>query len=180
MSTLVIQLTTNAAKVVAQIRQFPRAMRTAIATALNWENELTVGHIQRTKLSQRGPTTLAVRTNRLRLSARPSMAVITADGITSSIGSNVVYAGAHEYGVNKTVAVKAHKRRIIALDRYERRGRGFVQTQSGIKGVIRAHSMKMNLPARAMFRTGIEERAPNYSRRISRAIVTAWQGGSPS
>ena len=95
----------------------------------------------------------------------------------SSIGSNVSYAGGHEWGVNKTVNVKAHKRRIIAFDRYRRTARGnFIKTQSGLPGVIRAHTMKMNLPERAMFRTGISERTENYKASVSAAIVAAWEG----
>ena len=179
MTTLAINITTNAAQTAAQMRAAPKRMVRGIFKALDRENELTTGHIVATKLSVRGPKTLGVISSRLRRSARPSKAVEFADGITSSIGSNVVYAGAHEYGVNKTVQVKAHKRRIIAFDRYERRGSRLVKTQSGIPGTIRAHPMKMNLPARHMFRTGITERADNYTASVSAAIVGAWQGDAP-
>jgi hypothetical protein len=179
MST-VITITTNAAEAAANMRGAPKRMIAGIIKALNRENELTTGHIQAAKLSVRGPNTLGVVTNRLRRSARPSKAVEVSDGITSSIGSNVAYAGAHEDGVNKTVQVPAHKRRIIAHDRYRRTAGGnFIKTQSGIPGQIRAHSMRMNLPARHMFRTGIMERTENYTASVSAVIVAAWQGGTP-
>jgi hypothetical protein len=179
--SLAINITTNAAQTAAQMRAAPKRMVRGIIKALDRENELTTGHIQATKLSQRGPTTLGVVTNRLRKSARPSKAVEVSDGITSSIGSNVKYAGAHEDGVQKTVQVKAHKRRIIAFDRYRRTAGGnFIKTQSGLPGQIRAHSMRMNLPARHMFRTGITERTANYTASVSAAIMLAWQGGSTS
>ena len=175
--SLEIKITSDAAEASAQMRGAPKRMISGIRKALDRENELTTGHIVASKLSARGPKTLGVVSNRLRRSARPSKAEEAGDGITSSIGSNVVHAGAHEYGVNKTVQVKAHRRRIIAFDRYEKKGSRFVKTQSGIKGLIKAHPMKMNLPERAMFRTGITERTENYTASVSAAIVAAWQGG---
>jgi phage gpG-like protein len=179
MST-VITITTNAAEAAATMRGAPKRMIAGIIKALNRENQYTKGHIESTKLSVRGPKTLGRISSRLVSSVNATKAVQVSDGITSSIGSNVVYAGAHEWGVNKTVQVKAHKRRIIAFDRYRRTARGnFIQTQSGIPGQIRAHSMRMNLPARHMFRNGITERTENYTASVSAAIVAAWQGGTP-
>lgn len=171
-----IRVSDNAAEVIRQLEQFPPAMAQALAAALDVENELTIGQIQARKLSRRGPTTLGVRTNRLRSSMSRAEATIAGTSILSSIGSNVVYAGVHEYGIDADVNVRAHRRRIIAHDRYEKRGRGFVQTQSGIKGLIAAHSRHMKLPARRYMGSTIEARTPNYTAALSAAIVTAWGG----
>ena len=82
----------------------------AVCRLMDLENELTVGHIQKDYLSARGPMTLGVVTYRLRGSIRPSRSYPDGQGARSSIGSNVVYAGPHEFGFDGTVQVPAHKR----------------------------------------------------------------------
>jgi phage gpG-like protein len=175
-----IKVDSNAAQAAAQLKAFPAEMAAGLARALDHENELTIGHIQARKLSKRGPDTLGVVTNRFRSSVNRTEATVEGDVITSALGSNVAYAKIHEFGFDGDVEVKAHKRRIIALDRYERKGQRLVQTQSGLPGEIRAHSRHMRMPARAPFKTSLEERGPRYSRSLSAAILAAWNGGSPS
>lgn len=179
MTTLAINITTNAAQAAAQLRGAPKRMIAGIKRALDEENQYTKGHIETAKLSVRGPKTLGVRSNRLRESVNATKAVAVADGITSSIGSNVKYAGVHERGFTGTVQVSSHRRKFSAFDvhsRGPRGGRG-KKVASGVV-FVRAHAMKMNLPAREMFRTGIEERTQNYAASVSAAIVAAWQGGA--
>ncbi len=96
----------------------PAAVGAAMCRAMDKQNELTIGYIQRTKLSSRGPMTLGVVTNRLRSSIRPSQAVFDGVAIRSGIGSNVSYAAAHEFGFADTVTVKAHQRRAPQGDRF--------------------------------------------------------------
>lgn len=186
-----IQLDSNAAQLAAQQRAFPAAMLQAIARALDYENELTVGHIAADKLSQRGPTTLGVRTNRLRSSVRPQKAIISGGAVLSAIGSNVVYAAAHEYGFTGTVQVPQHTRRRSSLGAVSKQVSAVFNPKTGkiTKGrpaasgpiTVRAHPMKMNIRARAPIFTGITDRADNYSRAVSAAVLTAWngQGGTP-
>src|SRR4051812_17109033 len=100
-----IKIEDNAAAILAQVKAFPEAMAQSIARALDEQNELTVGHIQETKLSKRGPTTLGVIHNRLRLSVHRALAVVKGNTIDSAIGSNVVYAGVHEFGFDGEVQV---------------------------------------------------------------------------
>lgn len=174
-----IPITSNAAEIAAKLGTFPSKMGAAIVRVLNEENELTVADIAQNKLSQRGPKTLGVVDNRLRPSVRKSDAVVSGAETISGIGSNVGYLAPHEFGFKGTVRVKAHKRRIIAYDRYRQtRGGNFVKTQSGIPGVIRAHSMQMNLPERAPIRSTIAERAPRYTEAISAGILAAWGGAA--
>jgi phage gpG-like protein len=180
-----IRLTTNAAAVVAQLTAFPQEMLLGVARALDQQNELTVGAIQRDKLSQRGPLTLGVRTNRLRSSVRPAKAIVTADGVVSSIGSNVKYAGVHEYGSTAVVQVPAHTRqrpsdvlgRSVSavfnpasgkISRTAPRPTGPIQ--------VKAHQQRQNFPARRYIGRTIEERGDAYSQAISAAVLAAWNG----
>lgn len=194
----IIQITVseNAAAVLRQVKTFPAEMAQGIARALDLQNELTVGHIQAKKLSRRGPTTLGVITNRLRSSVRPATAEVTGDTIESSIGTNVKYAGVHEYGFDGKVSVAAHTRRRFG-DRFSggskvvdtiaifntktgsisRQKKGKVKYQTGVSSV-RAFTRHMRMPARPFLSTSLTERAANYTQAVSAAILTAWQGNA--
>jgi hypothetical protein len=177
-TSVVITLSPRAKALLAAAPAWPLALKSAIAAAMDVQNELTTGHIQRTKLSVRGPFTLGVRTNRLRLSARPTKAIVAADTILSSIGSNVKYAGVHEFGFTGTVQVRGFTRRQVSNDIVGGKRRGFVSRQKREKvsanGIARVgpFTRRANIPARAMFRTGITERLPSYSAALSRAVIT--------
>jgi phage gpG-like protein len=171
-----IQITDNAKDVLAKLQEFPKEMSAAIARTLDFQNELTVGYIQEFKLSKRGPSTLGVITNRLRGSIRKSNAVIRDGNIESAIGSNVVYAGAHEFGFDGTVNVKSFSRANRRGDLHTVTKRGSrKQTASGVS-FVRPFQRHMRLPARAPIQSGIAERAGNYTDAISTAIVAAWEG----
>jgi len=173
-----IAITSNAEDIVRRLQAFPEAMAKAIEGALDAENQNTIGHISATKLSQRGPTTLGVRSNRLRSSVRATEAEELTDGtISSSIGSNVIYAGVHEHGIDQIVTVRQFTRRNSGNDRFTLTGRGSRKLAASGISVVKSHPMHMRFPARAMFRTGIEECAENYSASVSAAIIEAWQQG---
>jgi hypothetical protein len=93
-----------------------------ICRELDYQNELTTGYIQSNFLSGPGKkdiSTLAVVTGLLRKSVRPVVARHVGGGvIVSGIGSNVRYAAAHEFGVDKEVEVKEHTRRNPHGDRF--------------------------------------------------------------
>lgn len=166
-----IAIKSNAAEVLRHLREFPAAMAQGIAKALDRRNELTVGQIQARKLSQRGPTTLGVVTNRLRSSVRPALAQVAGPSrIVSAIGSNVAYAGAHEYGFNGSVQIPAHTRKVTQIFGHPLKTPATAQ--------VRAHSAKRHIPARAFISTTVEEEAGKYSADISAAILRAWQGGA--
>lgn len=180
-----IEIESNAAQVVRKLEAFPDRMGAAIAGAMDYENELTVGRIQATKLSRRGPKTLGVVTNRLRSSIRPTKARATGASVVSAIGSNVVYAGVHEFGFSGVVGVRGFTRRQRTndiLESGERRGFAAVAQRERLlaRGIARVapHRRRLNIPARAYIRTTIDERAGAYSLAVSRAIVDAWQGGA--
>lgn len=159
---IAIELESDVRRLVDRIDDAPERMLRAIAGALDLENELTVGHIQATKLSRRGRNTLGVVNNRLRSSVRPSRARIAGDKVVSSIGSNVRYAGVHEFGFSGRVTVKAHTRR----------GGGITRHLESVS--VRQHSRDVKIRARAPFRRGIAERRGDYSSSISDAIRRAF------
>jgi phage gpG-like protein len=184
-----IQVSDNAAEILGKLQNFPQAMATSVARALDQENELTIGQIQLRKLSHSGPMTLGVRSSRLWKSIVKTKAFVAGGAIVAAIGSNVVYAGVHEFGFDGTVSVRAYIRRRLspagATSRYyfdmptgriRRTGKKpKPREQLGLISV-RAHTMHMHFPERAFIRSTIEERRADYCSSISQAIVNAWNG----
>jgi phage gpG-like protein len=184
-----IQVTDNAAQILAKLQNFPQAMATSVAKALDQENELTVGQIQIRKLSHKGPMTLGVVSARLWKSIVRTCAFVAGGAIISAIGSNVVYAGVHEFGFDGNVSVRAYVRRrlapVSAASRVDfnmitgRITRRLIKPkpreQLGLISV-RAHTMHMHFPERAPIRSTIEERRADYCASVSQAIVNTWNG----
>ena len=159
-----IELTSEAKAVIARMAALPEKARGAIASTLRDQDLLTVTHIVRNKLSQRGPDTLGVVTNRLRGSVRSTVPVVSSGSIESGIGTNVRYAAAHEFGTGPYLITA---RRAKALYFTGRDGTmRFART-------VRHPGHK----ARHMFRAGVEDRKDDYSKAISeRIIATATKG----
>jgi phage gpG-like protein len=186
-----VQITDNAAFILGKLKSFPQAMATSVAQALDQENELTIGQIQLRKLSHSGPTTLGVRSARLWKSIVRTRAYVSGGAIVSAIGSNVVYAGVHEFGFDGDVTVRAYVRRVLSppgatsrvffdmqTGRIRRSGKkAKPREQLGLVSV-RSHSRHMHFPERAFIRSTIAERKENYCSSISQAIVSAWNGGN--
>lgn len=107
------------------------------------------------------PEGTRVQSNRLRSSVRATKTIVLPDRLESSIGSNVVYAAAQEFGIDDTVTVPAHTRT-----------RGKTRTQAAVK----AHTMHMRLPARRMFQKGIEDRIDDYGPAILDTILRFEKG----
>lgn len=194
-NTVTIELTSNAEEIARSLGEFPQAMAAEIARALDTRNQATVGYIVDTKLTNAGPQFLNRRTSTLARSIRASKAVVSGRDVSSSIGSNVRYAGVHEFGFKGTVNVPGFVRKNKSRDQFNVRGvivsrslaqafgafnkrgqarAGVSQTSSSVS-FVRAHTRKMNLPARAMVFTGISEKITDYSTDISDAIVRAWE-----
>jgi phage gpG-like protein len=156
-----ITLNSNAARIVAGLKTIPNAMLETIAAAMDRENQFTIGHIARTKLSGRSPKTLGVISSRLRGSVRATSARVAGQRVTSSIGTNVKYAAVHEFGA-EPYTIRPKNGKVLAW--------------GNATGIHFAREVRHpGFPARAMFQTGVEERTPNYSTAISRAIVEAWE-----
>lgn len=192
-----LSLTPASAALIASSSAWPVALTRNLVRELDRLNELTVGHIIEARATGAGPFPvsegkLGVISSRYRRAVRPSKAALSGSAITSAIGNNVRYAGAHEYGFTGTVQVKAHRAKNAMVDvlqtssgeRVERwesfglRGKkkkiasGYVQ--------VKAHAMRMHLPERAPIRRGIADELPKYTDGLSAAIVATFssQGSS--
>jgi hypothetical protein len=138
-----ITLSPQAKAIIANMRNQPKAMA-AGCKAMDFQNQLTIGHIQRNYLSSRGPNTLGVVTNRLRSSIHASAARAVNASIQSGVGSNVVYAASHELGFDGMVSVKSFARKNSQKDLFR-----FGQTYSfgGVvtQDITRAQALRFGL-----------------------------------
>jgi hypothetical protein len=108
---------------------------------------------------------LGVVSGRLRRDLHAEAAVLTDTGVSGRIGAAVEYFGAHEVGFSGTVNVPAHTRKAYTVKRKERTrtsksGKPFsirANQYSVLPASVRAHSKRMNIPARKPLRTAIEE-----------------------
>jgi phage gpG-like protein len=168
--TFSIELTSEAKAVIERLGSTSSRLGERVSRAVDLQNELTIGHAQANKLSTRGPTTLGVRTNRLRSSLRRTPAVQADDGvIVSSIGTNVVYAAVHEYGIDQEVAVRAHTRKV-----YQAFGQPLKRP---VEAKVSAFRRRMKMPERAFIRSSLAERASAYTDALSAAVVSAANEG---
>ncbi len=92
-----IELSQEAKATIAAMDHLPPAALAGMVKAMDYENALTVSHIQQAYLSfpKHGPTVpigLRIQTNRLRGSIRASKSGIEGQTVVSAIGSNVEYA----------------------------------------------------------------------------------------
>ncbi len=163
-----IEFSPQTESLMARLHAFPQRGLRAIADAIDKTNEETVGYIQKEKLSSRGSHTLGVRSGRLRRSIRPSKAAISGSSIVASIGSNVVYAGIHEFG-GRTAPHEIRPRKGKAL-KFLIGGRAIYARKVNHPGSL--------IPARAPIRRGIEERKNYYTRAIDSALQLTLDGRS--
>ena len=185
---ITIELNSNATAILAKVQKTPALMLQAMADALDYENERTIGDIKQNRLSfpKAGPTTMAgLReiSGRLKRSIDRSPARIAGAAVLSSIGSNVVYAGIHEFGgsISRTSKPGTVRLRADAKGNLLRNSRGgaifagkqhkrvSTRTFSGGK------SFTIEIPERAYIRTSIQSRQENYRQSISRAVISAWE-----
>jgi hypothetical protein len=169
-----ISITVTDTATAALARLSPVRLFPVLAPIMDEQNDLTTSHIQQRYMSfpKDGPTTmdgLRVVSNVLRRSIRYSKAVVTGDGLESSIGSNVSYAAIHEFGGT----TRPHK--ITAKN-----GRA-LSFMIGGKSVcvFSVNHPGSNIPARAPIRRGIADCLPSYRQAFSRAIIAfAKTGGA--
>jgi phage gpG-like protein len=183
-----IPITSNAAEVLQKMESLPGVMAKNIATAMDRENQLTIGHAQSKYLSGPRPQVLGVRSNRLRPSPSASKAAIIGNAIESIIGTNVAYAGVHEHGIDKDVQVKAHSRKNTrpagrAAKTFDMQsGRISKAKKSAGAGAavieVKAFKRHMKMPARPYLAPSISDRKENYAGAISAALLASWQGGA--
>jgi phage gpG-like protein len=171
-----------------------RALGAAIAQEVDRQNELTVSHIQRKYLSfpftkktggrvSKQPTTLEglrIISGRLRGSIRRTTATVQNDSVTAAIGSNVKYAGIHEFGGR--IQMPARARRIHFIEgkfASEKSFKRHLKKFTGAKRLIAyGRPYTINMPERSYLRRGIADRQEATGKGVSRAIVRYAQGGA--
>jgi len=187
MSAIKIELAPAAQKVMGKLATMPARMGETVAAAMSLENQYTLANIVEKHLTGQGPYPvdrhrLGERSHQLRGSARTTEPVIEGNQVTSSIGSQVIYAGIHEFG-----GVIHHAARQVTVRlRTDRQGNlirqpghehlaMFARTShkraKEVKSQAPAYDVQM--PARAPFMTGIQERSAEYGKSISAAIINA-------
>lgn len=184
--SLVIAISYEAAAVLEKLGRFTPRLKEGIAQGFDLQNQFTIGHAQATYLTGPRPQRLGVRTNRLRSSLSAAPTLVTDDRITTAIGTNVRYAGAHERGFDGTVKVQAHTRTATrhatvggsALDFDMRTGRIKKRTKKitirGTTHTVKEHSRHMVLPPRPFLAPSLRDRASAYGDAISNAVLNTW------
>jgi phage gpG-like protein len=167
----------------------------AIATALQRGLLITVGVAQTEFLSGPRPAKLDVRSTRLRASINSKVEILP-DRIRGHIGSNMPYAGFHEFGYHGLQRVKAHTRIVQVLDakgnpiqpqRREyrdaskhvigyrdsvRKAAARVQGSSLITEHVKAHNRKVNYPGRPFLRPALTKCEPIILAEIRKELAT--------
>jgi phage gpG-like protein len=101
---------------------------------------------------------LHVRTGRLRRSINVALTA-SGNAVVGSVGTNVAYAGVHEFGFDGTVTVRAHLR----------------LAKSGKAVPVREHPMHMHMPERSYLRSALQEMAPDVREAIQTAVMAKLQ-----
>lgn len=175
-----IELSPEAKRIIARLGDAGYLMD-AVRREMDTQNQFTVDAIAEKRLSGKGPFPveqhrLGERTHRLRPSLRRTNSVVTGGAVEGSIGTNVEYAGVHEFGFEGEVTVAGHARKRFAMQTFvgvgKRNPRRKVRKADVTVGAFKRH---MKVLARAPITTGVEERIPATGLAVSRAIVTAWE-----
>lgn len=149
----------------------PDALRKSIARGLVRATALITGEIQAKRLTGKGPfpvsqNRLGVKTGRLRQSLTyTKTATITGDVVQTTIGTNVKYGAAHEFGYKGPVKVKAHTATITQVF-----GRKLAKPLTVAR---KPYTRNVTIPERRPIRTGIVERLPMIENEIAREVLNA-------
>jgi len=185
-----VELSEEAEAMLSRMRSSGPVLR-QMARAMDRENQFTVAHIASVRMRGNDGKpfppelhVLGVRTARLRRSLRAVKAEVSGEVIESSIGSNVKYAGVHEFGGRIEVPPRA------VTVRLKETRKGELARQIGFENLAvfakrtakRAREVRtqrrgytIEMPARAPIRSGIEDRLERYGEALSEAVRLAWQ-----
>ena len=179
-----VTVQTNLPQVTAALSRLPAEMQQRLRSALDKQTQLAIGHITQRYMRRRGPDTLGVVTSRLRNSLRATPAQMEGNTVVATIGTNVSYAAVHEFGYSGTEQVRAHTRRIgkvkgkksgaeVAKFQGNAFGRPRRTSRKGESNTVnvRAHSRKVNIPARAPIRKGLEDRSGAIASALQSALT---------
>lgn len=157
-----IKLTPEAQAALKALGKIEGSVAKEITRAMDKQNELTVAHIAEFRMRGNNNVpfppadrVLGVRTRNYRLSLYATDAKATRDGVVSSIGSPLNYAGVHEFGFTGQVNVPEHQRG---------------------ESTVQAHTRAVSIPARQPVTAGIEDRQDAYGEAMSQAVLKALGG----
>ena len=187
--TISISLPPESQALIRKMAALPEQMLGAIARGMDAANELAIGTISTERLSGKGPFPvdegrLGVVTGRLRSSLRRTNSVISGNRVTGAIGTNVEYAGIHEFGGVIQRTTKPGKVRL----RTDRHGnllkRGNLATFAKDKHKLAREvsyeggkAYTVNVPARAPIGHGIADAMDRgvYTTQITAALRQLWE-----
>jgi len=164
--TAEVTIRADARKILRTLDQLPANMLEEMRRTMDTQNQESIGHISRNRLSGQGPYPvsqhrLGIVSGKLWQSLWAVPAWILGQDVMSGIGVPLRYGMAHEFGFAEEVAVRAHTRRRT--------------TGKGSDTLVRAHRRKMKIPERAAIRYGLKDRIAAYGRALSGAILQAWR-----
>lgn len=187
-----IEIPAEAAAKITALGELPKELLETVRATIDVQNESIVAHIQARRLTAPGATRplppshgiLRHVTGRVKKSLRRNDAQIRGETVEGTIGTNVRYAGVHEFGFEGDVQVKAHRAKNAATDvllvsggrrifRWELEGSGAKRAKQVASGTVqvRAHSRRMKIPARAPIARGIEDKAEKTGKALGEAVL---------
>jgi len=189
MTGLQIKLSPEAEKIVAGYQTLPARLVTAVVAGMKEANLFAIANIQRAHLRGKGPFPpsehkLGVRTGRLLGSVWDTDPTpVSNTQIQSFVGSDVIYAGPHEYGgVIHHPALQLKLRHAVDkkgsllkqrtnsnLLKFAKRGK------PARESTVQGKAYDVTMPERAPFRAGLAESAPEYTRSISEKIMETFK-----
>jgi hypothetical protein len=183
------QFTPEASAILNSLETWPARLLTALARTMDKENQLTIAHISQVRMRGNNGKPfppeqgiLGIRTGHLYRSLRASEARVLVGAIVSGLGSNVRYAGTHEFGADIKRVQLAGSVRL----RVDRQGNRIRQARNPNLFVFAKRTHKrfetvqfdggkrfsIRIPARAPITRGIRDRVPDYSKAMSKTVET--------
>ena len=157
-----IIVSVHAEALIAKMANAPELVRRALLRAVTVLSIDVQRSVKQDKLTGQ---VLHVRTGTLRRSINREVTE-REDGVFAVIGTNVEYAGIHEYGFNGTMSVQAHVRRSREQMRMKKSG-----VKPAGEVMVRAHTRKVNMPERSFLRSTLKEFEPRIRKDLRDAVL---------
>ena len=152
----------GAERVVAFLELLPQKAMAAIKADVS---RLAITLLRKVKEEKLSGQVLRNQTGTLRRSINQRVEVFGQQAVVGSVGTNLSYAAAHEFGFNGPVNVKAHLRLVK---------KAWGKTvRSPQEHPVRAFTRQMHLPEKSFLRSAMAEMAPEIRDGLEAAINKA-------
>jgi phage gpG-like protein len=151
-------------RVIQALAAMPARVQAGLVRAVTALSLQVQQRVQEQKLSGQ---VLRVRTGTLRRSITATVETAP-DSVIGTVGTNVPYGRAHEYGFHGVVTVKAHLRTITKAF-----GRALKEGSKQIS--VGAHPRQVNLPERSFLRSALKDLQPQIEQKLAQAVTEAMQ-----